>query len=136
MPKRGAQFAYDVAHKRLGDHLHLITATHRESGESVGHMRYGHDGTVQNITVSEPHQRKGVATAMWNHASLMGSKGEAPEPKHSVQRTSQGDAWAKAVGGHTPEVVRDMSEIQRGIDEKREASKPDVPKFDLGGFSI
>jgi hypothetical protein len=74
---------------------HFVEAYHE--GEKVGSLNwYGTTGTVGKIDVEDEHQRRGVATAMWDHAqSLKGVR----KPKHSNDRTTQGDAWMKAVKG-------------------------------------
>lgn len=56
-------------------------------------------GEVDDIRVKDEHRRKGLATAMWNYASSSGIK---PSPKHSAQRTDEGDAWSKTIGGRRP----------------------------------
>jgi len=82
-----------------------IQATHTESGESVGNLFCDHSGKVQSIQVEPEHRRKGVATAMWEHAQGLAEQGKVPKPKHSSDRSDQGDAWAKSVGGRRPRRV-------------------------------
>lgn len=54
-------------------------------------------GTIWGMEVPEKHRRKGIATAMWQHAERKGLP-----VQHSILRTDAGDAWAKSVGGKTP----------------------------------
>lgn len=84
---------------------YLINAKHAESGDTVGHMLCDHRGKIQSISVQPAHQRKGVATNMWNHAQELASQGQVPAPKHSKDRSDQGDAWARSVGGRRPRRV-------------------------------
>lgn len=81
---------------------HLVEAHH--GGERVGYLHWqGTTGRVVNVDVDDVHQRKGVATAMWNHAnSLPGVR----KPQHSPHRTPKGDAWSKSVGGRRPRNTR------------------------------
>jgi hypothetical protein len=73
---------------------HRIIAQHK--GRKVGEMQVD-IGTsqIQNIEVHPRHQRKGVATAMWNYAQDISGN----NIHHSPVRTDEGDAWAKTVGG-------------------------------------
>lgn len=82
---------------------HVIEAFHPEHEKPVGWLNwYGTTGTIHHVGVEEEHGRRGVATAMWNMAQ------EArPRPKHSADRTTQGDKWARKVGGRLPRRSRD-----------------------------
>jgi GNAT superfamily N-acetyltransferase len=58
---------------------------------------------IRNVNVRPDLQRQGVATALYRHAqSLAKQHQRIPQPKHSMDRTTSGDAWAKAVGGRRP----------------------------------
>jgi GNAT superfamily N-acetyltransferase len=48
---------------------------------------------VSNVDVVPAHQRRGVATAMWEHAKQMN-----PALQHSHARTPDGRAWSAKVG--------------------------------------
>jgi len=93
----------DINGKKLNGYL--ISATHTESGEKAGHMLADHRGKIKSIAVTPAHQRKGVATSMWEHAQGLAEQGTVPKPKHSRDRSDQGDAWAKSVGGRRPRRV-------------------------------
>lgn len=81
---------------------HLVEAYHE--GEKVGYMHWlGTTGRVLQIDVDDDHQRRGLATAMWNHANAL--KG-VRKPQHSNDRTNAGDAWARSVGGRLPRRVQ------------------------------
>jgi len=56
-------------------------------------------GTIWGMEVGEKHRRKGLATAMYQHAQRKGLN-----PQHSILRTEAGDKWAQAVGGHRPPI--------------------------------
>jgi tRNA(Met) C34 N-acetyltransferase TmcA len=84
---------------------YLVSATHTESGEKVGHLLADHSGRIQSIAVTPAHQRRGVATGMWEHAQNLHRQGLVPAPRHSKDRSDQGDAWAKSVGGRRPRRV-------------------------------
>lgn len=73
---------------------HKIIAQHK--GRKVGEMQWDiGTGEVQGITVKPTHQRKGLATAMWNHAQEISGNNVV----HSAVRSESGDAWAQSVGG-------------------------------------
>lgn len=73
------------------------------NGDRVGRIQWRENtGEINDIRVAPEHQRKGVATAMYRMAQqLSGEYGVLP-PKHSDDRSDQGDAWARAVGGEVP----------------------------------
>lgn len=56
-------------------------------------------GQVDWVEVDPSYRRSGIGRQMWEHAQELGLR---PSPKHSVERTDSGDAWAKAVGGRVP----------------------------------
>jgi len=102
--KRGKQFPYTYTHGTIPDSSSLgewnaIEAHHPDEGK-VGHLIWHPEGEIQDVQVSEPHRRKGVATGMYEHAKRLKVK----PPEHSEFRTEEGDAWARAVGGHIPEM--------------------------------
>jgi hypothetical protein len=77
-----------------------VKAVHPTEGE-VGRMYLadedntgGKTHKVMNISVKEPHRRKGIATAMWKYAKAVGLN-----PRHDYwEQSDEGAAWAKAVG--------------------------------------
>ena len=70
-----------------------------DDGKQVGELNwYGTTGTIHHIEVEAEYMRQGLATAMWNWGQDFGR----PKPKHSGDRTTQGDAWARSVGGPIP----------------------------------
>jgi GNAT superfamily N-acetyltransferase len=73
-----------------------------EAGKNgnYGHLTWdANTGNIEEIFVPEKHQRKGIATAMWNHAQQLSSETGITPPVHAPARTPEGDSWAKSVGG-------------------------------------
>ena len=62
-------------------------------------------GEILGVDVIESLRRKGIATAMWDRAHREAEKRELTYPEHSAKRTTEGDRWAKSVGGHLPPLV-------------------------------
>lgn len=55
-------------------------------------------GEVVGVTVwNKAHKCQGLATALWCAACAT----DYP-PRHSAERTPEGDAWARKVGGYLP----------------------------------
>jgi GNAT superfamily N-acetyltransferase len=53
-------------------------------------------GEIDYVRVYAPYQRQGIATRLWCAANLL-------QPVlHSAWRSTDGDAWARAVGGDLP----------------------------------
>jgi hypothetical protein len=91
---RGQQFPYDIDHT-MDDQYVTVRATHRESGEPVGFLKYSSSlGKVGFVNVKPEHKRKGVATQMWEYAT---QHPDLPNPQHSTTRTEEGEAWAQAL---------------------------------------
>jgi len=102
--KRGKQFPYTYSYKTVPNSSglethHAVIAHHSQDGE-VGHLQWHPEGEIQDVHVDETHRRKGVATGMLRYAEGLG----VAKPKHSELRSEEGDAWARAVGGHIPEL--------------------------------
>ncbi len=90
------QFHYE----RYGSEHNVIARD--PGGDFVGNMRWSAK-QVRNVMVNPEHQRQGVATGMWNEGHrLAETNAKIPKPKHSPDRTNEGDAWAKSVGGRLP----------------------------------
>lgn len=75
---------------------HVIEAVHPGSEEPVGRMTYN-AREITRFDIEPGHQRKGLGTAMWGHGQR-----QKVRPKHSADRTTAGDAWARKVGGRLP----------------------------------
>jgi hypothetical protein len=77
---------------------HKITATFR--GKTVGHLTWDETPSeVSDIQVHQKHQRKGIATAMYNMASGLPTKYQV---EHSNDRTPEGEAWSKTTSNYYP----------------------------------
>jgi GNAT superfamily N-acetyltransferase len=80
---------------------HNIVA--KKEDKPIGAMRWAHGRGVDSVDVNPEHQRKGVATAMWNMAiDLKKQDKSIPTIKHSQDRTYEGEDWAKKVGRYYP----------------------------------
>jgi GNAT superfamily N-acetyltransferase len=76
-----------------GDESHLIEAYKGKYGP-VAHLEWSADtGEIKDVKVEPEHQRKGLATAMFNKAK------EVAPIEHAANRTPEGEAWARSVGG-------------------------------------
>lgn len=101
---RGSQFI-DIRHK-FNEHAFQHEYTAHLNDEQIGHMHLSPGGDVIDIQVHPDHRRKGVATALWNHAIKMAGTPtvlideieQMPYPEHSGHRTEAGEAWAKSTG--------------------------------------
>ena len=97
---------YTPAGKYLG---HTITATH--NGSEVGSYEWGtpgerntpNVGKIASVYVYPHHRRKGLATRMHNAAKQIAARNpEVPMPKHSDDRSPEGDAWANSTKDRIP----------------------------------
>lgn len=71
------------------------------SGKNVGYLMWSDHGTdkdlnrdvpaIDSVRVNKPQQRKGIASAMLEHARSI-----EPDLRHSVARTPEGKAWSEA----------------------------------------
>ena len=96
----------DIQFKHWTEDTGAAKPTHHVDAMSgqdrVGRMSWNHR-SIRNIDVEPQSQRQGVATQMWQHGqSLAADTRSIPKPKHSADRTDQGDSWAKSVGGQVP----------------------------------
>jgi GNAT superfamily N-acetyltransferase len=83
------------------DGSHTIQAFHND--RPIGELRWAKGYGVHSVDVLPEHQRKGLATAMWNKAiELKKSNKNIPTIKHSTERTEDGNDWAKKVGRYYP----------------------------------
>ena len=83
-------------HRLLHEPQHNITAT--ANGKPVGHIKWdNHD--ISTIEVVPKHRRKGIATAMYNMATQLPTKGGV---NHSDVRTEAGEAWSKTTPEYYP----------------------------------
>ena len=82
---------------------HRVVAEDRS--DYVGELEWFSRGNnhISNIFVEPNYRRQGVATDMWNYAHEIAktTRGVQP-PRHSPDRTDDGDAWAKSTGKRVP----------------------------------
>lgn len=106
----GFQFSFHPNVTSFGDKVHEISV-HDPSYEGpkvygrIGYMEiHPESGIIYDISVLPKHQRKGVATAMWDlaHSIHQAMPDKYPKPVHSPIRSDDGEEWAKKVGGDIP----------------------------------
>jgi GNAT superfamily N-acetyltransferase len=101
------QFKYSNRANPMFPEEHEITAI-SDSGQ-VGRLIWdAEDGEVSHLHVGEPVRRKGIATSMWQTAHEEAESRGITPPAHSSSRTRAGDSWARAVGGHVPDLIDDV----------------------------
>jgi hypothetical protein len=102
---RGDQFRMEYLTRDTGGSKprHVVKAFLGDGDTPLGSMGWTSDG-ITSIDVYDPNNtRKGIATAMWEHGHRLAEENaRIPKPKHSSDRTREGDAWARAVGGRLP----------------------------------
>jgi GNAT superfamily N-acetyltransferase len=60
-------------------------------------------GKIQEVFVSKPHRRKGIATSMLEQSRTMAKKKGLNAPVHSERRSDEGQAWAASTKDNLPE---------------------------------
>lgn len=98
-PHGDYELRYEYVETGLKGGRHVIQAHHPDDGQ-VGRLEWmgRKPYAIHSLQVSDDHQRKGLATAMWDWSQAQGR----PKPTHSQQRTDKGEAWARSVGGRLP----------------------------------
>ena len=83
--------------------------TTRGLAVDADHDRYGRVGSMELapepdengerevLDIGVMFKRHGIGTGMWQYAQKAGLN-----PRHSDERTDEGDAWARSVGGKLP----------------------------------
>ena len=69
---------------------------HWMTGEHFPAQMIHPKGEVRNVVVEPEYQRKGVATAMWNHVK----ENYEPHLQHSTNQSPEGKGWAPSVGAN------------------------------------
>jgi GNAT superfamily N-acetyltransferase len=88
--------------KRDRYHSFVAYDTNGEEAGSIAWAKRGEariPGEIGYVHTHPDNRRTGIATALYGSAVNSGLK---PAPKHSPQRTDDGEAWTKAVGGTRP----------------------------------
>lgn len=66
-------------------------------------------GSIRWVYVSTEYRRSGIATALLDAARAYAEHYGIPTPRHSSERTAEGDAWARALGAEPArEIVTSM----------------------------
>jgi hypothetical protein len=81
--------------------------------QRIGHLEWhGVTHRITTVGVDFDHTRQGIATHMWNMSQQM-----RPKARHSPDRTTMGDAWARSVGGHLPRRIGGRATKDYGDDD-------------------
>lgn len=111
----GRQFgalSYEKGHTPEGDPAHFVGMIGRTSNNQPDFMGqlswHPESGEILSLEVKKEHRRKGVATSLYNFAHQTASKQGLVAPKHSAERTEEGDAWAKSVGDKLPPLKKNI----------------------------
>lgn len=91
------------------EHLHKVEAY--DAGDWAGELKWHpKTGEIKNLFVEANVRRQGIGTGLWNEAQRIATseRGIVP-PKHSADRTDDGDAWAKKIGGALPKRLRNTT---------------------------
>lgn len=113
----GIQFSVYPYHNKGEDRDTLIEAHDPSIGEEYDGKRIGtlvgdmsldaSSGEISGVNVREDYQRRGIASEMYELAKIAHQMfpNIHPHPKHSGDRTPQGDAWAHSTGDPVPRNV-------------------------------
>ena len=80
--------------------LPLTTIEIKKVGQIIARLKLEADGTCYGIWVDRQHRRQGHATSLWRYAQAAGFN-----PKHSAERTVDGQAWAASLNEPLPKLV-------------------------------
>ena len=70
-----------------------------DGDQRIARLKLETDGVCNDVWVANDYRRNGIATAMWAIAEeLLGIR-----PRHSTNRTPEGEAWAQSLGEKLPE---------------------------------
>ena len=126
MPAHESLSNYQFRYRPVkSEELHEVQAIYKPTGERVGRMTWLNYGPLDEIDVLHEHQRKGIATGMWDHAvklaeaTYRGVNKRVPMPEHSIFRTPAGDAWAKSTDDSVPDNQFDRYNSAREAYEDR-----------------
>lgn len=89
------------------ENLHRIDLMNKKG--AVGYIEWDMDsGEVEKVYVGTPYRRLGVGTHLWELAVDWAKEHDQVEPEHSSRRTKEGDAFARSIGGHIPDLTDDI----------------------------
>lgn len=94
-------------YSNFGRNTHAVEMYSHEPGTPkarvMGNIQWNKDsGEIVSVDVKSRYQRLGVANTLFHDARRAAREQGLTEPKHSEDRSDQGDAWAKQVGGEVP----------------------------------
>jgi GNAT superfamily N-acetyltransferase len=94
-------------YSNYGRHTHAVEMLSHEPNSPksrvMGNIQWNKDsGEIISIDVKPRYQRLGVANTLFHEAHKSAREQGLAEPKHSDDRSDQGDAWAKQAGGEVP----------------------------------
>ena len=101
------QFRFEKGNPKspIGKETRHTVVAETNDGDYVGNLEWYSRGNnhISDLFVEENYRREGVATEMFNYAHEMAktTRGVQP-PKHSPDRTDEGDSWAKSTGKRVP----------------------------------
>jgi hypothetical protein len=106
-----------------GSSHHEVRAYGGPTASELGMIMWHHKtGEIGNIAVSSEVRRQGVATSIYRHAQGVASETRGvPSPRHSSDRTTAGEGWARSLGERLPRRKQDavrMSEYHDRLVER------------------
>jgi GNAT superfamily N-acetyltransferase len=106
-----------------GSSHHEVRAYGGSTASELGMIMWHHKtGEIGNIAVGSEVRRQGIGTAIYRHARQLAEETRGvTQPRHSSDRTTMGDAWARSLGERLPrrsgQAVR-MSEYHDRLAER------------------
>jgi ribosomal protein S18 acetylase RimI-like enzyme len=101
-------YFFDAAspNQMAGRTTHELQMFH--GNERIGEMLWHHGtGEIQGINIRPEHRRQGAATTLLGHARQLAENTRGvTRPRHSADRTTAGDAWARSLGERLPRRVQ------------------------------
>jgi ribosomal protein S18 acetylase RimI-like enzyme len=94
-------------YSNFGRNTHAVEIYSHEPGTPkarvMGNIQWHKDtGEIISIGVKPSYRRLGVANTLFHEAHKAAREQGLAEPKHSEDRSDEGDAWAKQAGGEVP----------------------------------
>jgi ribosomal protein S18 acetylase RimI-like enzyme len=69
----------------------------------MGNIQWHKDsGEILSVKVKNTYRRLGVANTLFHEAHKAAREQGLTEPKHSADRSDEGEIWAKQAGGEVP----------------------------------
>jgi ribosomal protein S18 acetylase RimI-like enzyme len=69
----------------------------------MGNIQWNKDtGEIISVGVKTRYRRMGVANTLFHEAHKVAREQGLAEPKHSGDRSDEGEIWAKQAGGEVP----------------------------------